>query len=137
MGAAVGDRRRARGRRRAAGEEHRAAAAPGDEPWQESQRGGLVVEPLDVSSLRADSRAAVLEVKVLDVEAEQLPRAAGCLVQHPPEGALPERNAWPGEHPLERGRRDRARSVDVLSPASEGVGGADEAPAGALELALE
>jgi hypothetical protein len=101
MRADVDERRRAPSCRATVSQEHRAAVAPSDQAGDEASACGLEVEPFEVAALGAHSGAAVVEVEILDVDPEDLAGAAGGLVQEPPEGSLPQREATAREYSLE------------------------------------
>jgi hypothetical protein len=95
------------------------------------------VDPLDVAALGGDSRAAVLQLQVLDVEVERLLRAGGRLIQQPPQAALAHGHAGPGQQTLERRLRERVRAVDRFASAAQRESAGGRRPGAVLAVAAE
>jgi hypothetical protein len=63
------------------------------------QRGRYGVRYFGVAALGADRGAAGVQVEVFDVQRQHLARTGGGLVEHPPQGLLPQRHVPGGTAP--------------------------------------
>jgi hypothetical protein len=80
------------------------------------------------AALGADPGALVVRVQVADVQGEDLLGAGGDLVEHPPQGLLPQPDAWQVEQPLTGGGVDGAGAVDGFLAALQPGGRVDVEP---------
>src|SRR5207245_221526 len=79
-------------RRLAIGEEHRASGAANQQAGQQQCSPGLPEHPLDGTTFASDTGTLVGEIKVLNVERQDLVSARCGLVQQSPEDSLPQRD---------------------------------------------
>ena len=74
-----------------------------EQAGQEPGGAGLPDDDVDRAAFAADPGPSVGQVQVLDVEREELGRAGGGLVEHPPQGALAQVDVLAGEQLLDLG----------------------------------
>ena len=86
----------------ALGQEHRSGLAAADKAGQQVRGAGAPADPFGVAALGADRGAAGVQVEVVDVQRQHLAGAGGGLVEHPPQGLLPQRHVTTGQRPVDR-----------------------------------
>ena len=97
------------------GEKHRPGLAAADEAGQQVRGARAPADPFGVAAFGADRGAAGIQVEVFDVQRQDLAGAGGGLVEHPPQGLLPQRHVAAGEYSVDRRPGHCADGVEVLA----------------------